>query len=255
MFFRSLHTVTSAARRIGVSAIFVAAAMAGCGGGGGADGGSGSVQGFDVRALWASYAAGGRTTVMTGVGYNDNTLVDRDQFEFTFVYTAAVSEPFPVTGTAARKMTRTGSYTAASQGGASTLQTEELFVDAADVVLGFRSRFPNTVLAEGCLRAESTTSLPTSATPPASGEVATFSTHSPCSPAAGSAVATQQLRWRLTREEGVNLFCLAGGIIGGGGGEFCYEAAADNTIGPRARFFTPLVGSTTTLTVRNYTPL
>jgi hypothetical protein len=246
------------AQSVAIAAMALAA-VSGCGGGGAGsdavhDGPYNVAHGFDVRALLASYLEGGRTTVMTGYGYNDNTATDNDLFEVTFIYEPPVSEPFPVTGAPARKMTRSGSYTTASQTAASVMTTEEIFFGAQGELIGLR--FPGALGPDGCYRVVSTSALPSSVFEPAFGEVAALSVHSPCSDSVGTPGApSSQLRWRITTEDGFPLFCLSlWATISGSSGEFCFEAKADNTLGPRARFWTPLYGTITTLTVRNYGP-
>ncbi len=234
--------------------------LAACGGGGGDAGNPGNPQNpqgstYDVAALWSAYAAGDRVTVLTGVGFNIVTLVSDDVFEYTYRYQARQQTTFPLTGVAAWLMTRTGSYAARSLPGVSTpLMTEDLFVDDASRLLGYR--FSASGSAPSCERATVLSTLPTAATLPASGVLATTEYHFPCAPPLASSQPSLQSRWRLTQEEGGTFFCLSleGLASGTTGGEFCYEVASRNTLGSRARFTFVPVGTSMPMVLRNYTP-
>jgi hypothetical protein len=239
--------------------LIVEVAMLGCGGGSSesaADPASGT---YDVGALWASYAAGGRTDVLVGTGFNFETLIDNDQFEYTFNYALRTSATFPVTGESAFSMARSGSYVARTQvGGTSLLTREDLYTSGNYRPLG--RIFVPVSGSEGCELVNDVPALPAAAGVFTSGQILTASIPTSCNAPSSATSPSTSLRWNLTQTEGLTLFCLAESILNAAvaTAEYCFEVTSSNTLGGRARVRLPWIGSfvgtPTTLTLRNYTP-
>lgn len=239
--------------------VIVAGALPGCGGGG-SESAAGPASGtYDVGALWASYAAGGRTDVVAGTGFNFETLIDNDQFEYTFNYAVRASAAFPVTGEPGFVMARSGSYVARTQaGGATPLPREDLYTAGDYRPLG-RIVVPVSG-SGGCEVVADVPVLPAAARVFTSGQIMTASIATSCIAPSLPTSPSTSLRWNLTQDDGLTLFCLAESILNAAiaTAEYCFEVTSSNTLGGRARVRFPWIGSVvgtpTTLTLRNYTP-
>ena len=215
-----------------------------CGGGGG--GAEGSTQttagGINAHAAWVSYLQGGRTLVVTGSGFNFETLRD-DTFEYTFTFLPATGATFPPSQVTGSSMTlRTTIRSGPGFSSITPTSDVDTYFNSNYQLLGRRWYYPNTL--DHCFKATSVSTPPVASLFLGSGPIAKHDDLDSCTTAGQPTGETTVETWSAPVDAGITFFCANQDNYDASTLPFpasrsslriCIEADANGTLGTRAK--------------------